>query len=105
MTMSRGDLVSLSALKAHLGVQSLAHILHQRLNALALSDQVVEHALELEGLGAEVATQHEVMEIEHLAQPRGKPIALTPCARSRARSMAMWVGRISAQLGLTTRRS
>ena len=94
--MSRGPRPVPTA-AAHLGLQACAHVLDQRLDTLALREQVVEHPLEIEGLGAEVPAEHEVVEIECLAEARRESIALEQVgnAHGAARHLVL-VGRADA---------
>ena len=55
---------------------STLHVCEQRLDALGLGHEFVQRALEIDGLGAEITAQHEIVEIEDLAEPGREPVTL-----------------------------
>src|SRR5688572_4839679 len=88
----------------HLGTEPFAYVFDQRQQPLALREAVLERALKLDGLHAEVALQHEVVEVEHLAESGCEAIALEQIRDAhRAPRDLVLVGRTDTAAGRADR--
>src|SRR5207342_535814 len=56
--------------------QQAGHILYHRTNRIGDREQLVERALEIHGLGAEVLPQYEIVKVEHFAELRRDALAM-----------------------------
>ena len=80
--------------------QQARHVGHHRLDAIGERQRLVERLLEIDRLGAEVLAQHEVVEVEHLAQLGGEALAVKQVLQAdRAARDLVLVGRADAAAG------
>jgi hypothetical protein len=80
------------------------HVADERLDALGLREALLEHLLEVHRRQLEVVLQHEVVEVEHLAEPRREALALEQVGDAhRATGHLVLVGGADAAAGRADR--
>ena len=83
-----------------MSVQQSSHIRHQRPQPFAHRQRLIEDALEIDRLGLEIALQHEVVEIQHLAQFGGEAFLVEQIAQPhRPPRRLVFIGRSNAAPG------